>query len=428
MQAAHPVEAAPENIALSRTQQAVLGFCAAVAGFGIPVSTAMQNIGTGLLLMCLICMAPLRRELPRVLREPFPIACLLLYAWLCLATSWADVPWANRLEMLERMRIYLVAPVFIAALRNQAARQIVIASFGVAALLSALISLGLGLTGTPWLNTQPTLDNWPVFRSHTYHDLFIAWTVTGLVAALLFDHITKPRHRWLTILVIVVALIDVYFFVRGRSAQALFPLMLVWVGLRWQARKAVLPALLLLFIALPGLYFGSHQIRGGIDRVQENLADYRQNRIDGNSVGLRIEFATNTLKIIDQAPWLGHGTGSFRANYENLTGFTKETNQERASHNPHNDYLWLWSEGGPMAALLLVGVGAAFLFQIQRLPKWQRLTGEAAVLSMLAGTLFNSFFTDNVSGVGFMVLACALLGGPLWPRTRELAPEGEARA
>jgi O-antigen ligase len=174
-------------------------------------------------------------------------------------------------------------------------------------------------------------------------------------------------------------------------------------------------------ILLPSLYFTSPVIRNGITLALKDMQEHSQGLRGENSLGLRIEFAQNTLEIIRQAPVLGHGTGSFRANYYKLTGFTKEVNGPYASHNPLLDYLWLWSEVGLLGPLSLLGVLAACVLSARKLSRAQSTTLQAIALSILLGTLGNSFFTDNVSGLAFILVACALVAGPWW-----ISPESEA--
>jgi O-antigen ligase len=188
-------------------------------------------------------------------------------------------------------------------------------------------------------------------------------------------------------------------------------MMIALVMLRRWGPRVALPLVLGAALLLPALYLLSPVIRGGTEQALGNLHELSQGQRGENSLGLRVEFAHNTLKIIEQAPVLGHGTGSFRANYDG----------GRASHNPHNDFLWLWSEVGLLGPLGLLAVLAALVLSARELSKAQSTTVQAVALSMLIGTLGNSFFTDNVSGLGFLVIACALIAGPWWQ-----APASEA--
>lgn len=391
----------------------------AFAGLAIPTSTAAQNISTLALLLCWLGIGPLRAQLSAVLRLPLVRACLAFYLLLMVGTLWAEVDWSARLQMLNRMRAYLLAPVFVACLMHHKARAGLIMGFCAGVALSVAVSMGLAATGLAIMEATP--GNYPSFRTHTEHNLFIAWMVVALLSALLWGQIQERRLRMAAIVLIALLLFDAFFLVRGRTAQVLLLLMIALVLLRRWGLRAALPMLLGTAILLPALYLTSPVIRNGVTQALSNLEDLSQGQHGENSLGLRVEFAQNTLKIIEEAPILGHGTGSFRANYQSLTGFTKAANGPHASHNPHNDYLWLWSEVGLLGPLGLLAVLAALVASAQKLSKPQGVTAEAVALSMLLGTLGNSFFTDNVSGIGFIVVACALAAGS-WC----LSPRSEA--
>ena len=232
-------EHSANTLNLSNWQNCLLIFCAAFAGLAIPTSTAAQNIGSGLLALCAIFIGPLRRQIAQAARQPFGMACLALFGWLAIATLWSGVAWSDRLEMLEKMRMYLFAPVLLAAMAQRSARQGLLFGFSLGAAISAVISIGLALTQTSWLNTQAEINNWPVFRSHTYHDLFLAWLIIGLSLAILSRKLSRGAVIAASILIVVCAA-DAMLLVRGRSAQVLLLAMLVWLAFRWNWRRALL--------------------------------------------------------------------------------------------------------------------------------------------------------------------------------------------
>lgn len=400
--------------ALSPLQRYTLITSAAFAGFAIPISTAALNIGSLLLLLCWLGVAPLRARTWSALRIPFVQACLALYALLILGTLWAEVDWRSRLDMLNRMRAYLLAPVFLACMTQAVMRRSFIAGFCAGVALSVLMSLGMAASGVTLL--EATAGNYPAFRTHTYHNLFIAWVAAGLLGLLLWNQIDDRRMRLAAILVLVLLLLDAFFLVRGRTAQILLLMMIGLICLRRWGLRAALPIVLCAAVLLPGLYMASPVIREGAQQALRELKNPEQKPGSETSVGLRLEFAANTWKIIEKAPLSGHGTGSFKESYQELTGYTKASHGSRASHNPHNDYMWLWSEVGPLGAVGLLGILLAAALSVRRFSPAQRTTVEAIGLSMLVGTLANSFFTDNVSSLGFITVACTLIAGPWWPK------------
>jgi O-antigen ligase len=393
---------------LSRSQHFVLLVVSGFAGFAIPISTAAQNISSLLLLICWLSMAPLRRQTLRALSLPFVQVCLALYLLMILGTLWSEVDWKSRLDMLNRMRPYILAPIFVACMLPRAGRNGLIIGFCAGVGVSVLVSIGMAVTGHPILNG--TDGNYTAFRTHTYHNLFVGWVIISLFAALLWGKIESRGMRVATIIILIILIFDAMFLVRGRTAQVLIVMMIIWTLWRRWGLRAGLPIIVGAGILLPSLYYMSPVIRLGADLAANDYRSLPQGYEKVTSIGLRSEFARNTLTIIKEAPFIGHGTGSFRQNYQRVTGFTSTTHRERASSNPHNDYLWLCSEVGPLGAIGLFCVLAGMV--AGRREKPQQVAIEAVALSMLMGTMANSFFTDNISGLGFVMIACALVAGP----------------
>jgi O-antigen ligase len=84
----------------------------------------------------------------------------------------------------------------------------------------------------------------------------------------------------------------------------------------------------------------------------------------------------------------------------------------RLSDNPHNDYLLLSVELGIPGGLLLIGLLVAAAWQGRHLLLPWKLTLYSLLFGMGVSTVANSFFTDNTTGLAFVVLSCALLSGP----------------
>jgi O-antigen ligase len=152
----------------------------------------------------------------------------------------------------------------------------------------------------------------------------------------------------------------------------------------------------------------SSVIQQGLSNAQSDLLAYSQGNAN-SSVGVRLEWYKNSFKLIQEHPMLGHGTGSFKNEYARISGIV---DGPLSSNNPHNDYIWLSIELGLLGAVLLLGLLLTAAWQGRHLDLAWRLTLYAMLTGMGVATLANSFFTDNITGLAFILLACALLNGP----------------
>lgn len=124
---------------------------------------------------------------------------------------------------------------------------------------------------------------------------------------------------------------------------------------------------------------------------------FRDNISDRSNLDRRIVFWQNSMDMIADHPVLGVGAGNWRINFPKY-GLSR--NQESGSdfrldqnvyqgithiQRPHNDYLWLWSEAGPLAMLAYFG-----LFVIALIRSWRNLS-HAENTSELAYDLLSIF-------------------------------------
>jgi O-antigen ligase len=393
---------------LNIARQPLLWF-AFLAGFAIPVSTAMQNISAGVLVLFAIFMPEIRQHIANALRQPLIQACLLMYSLFVLGVFWTDSSINDALGMLLKMRAYLLAPLFFAVCTLAPVRQYLLAGFGLGAMITLVLSIGTGLSGVPIL--QGVIGDYSVFRTHTYHSTFVSFFACCIAAYWMAERLPSA-WRWPAAITIALCIFDVFFMVKGRTAQVLLLLLLGLLVVLWQGRRGFFIALIAAAVMGPLLYLGSSSLRTGMSTVQNDVQSYDKGDID-TSVGLRLFFHKVAKDLIKEAPIFGHGTGSYAKNYLKNAG---DSEMRRSFANPHNDYLWLGVELGIVGMLSLVLVLFATAKQAWNTISAERWLGLVLVCSYGVSTLANSFFTDNITGLAYVLLACALLAGSSFQR------------
>jgi O-antigen ligase len=109
----------------------------------------------------------------------------------------------------------------------------------------------------------------------------------------------------------------------------------------------------------------------------------------------RMEFFANTAKLIRRHPFMGTGTGSFRAEYARQVAGT----DDKPTSDPHNEYLHLATQLGiPGAAFFVVLLGVQW-FAASRLQPPERHVGRGVVLTIAVGSLFNSLILSITGGL-----------------------------
>jgi O-antigen ligase len=391
--------------ALLPFQAVLVIFAALLSGIAIPVSTAAQNIGAALLLLSFILTPVLWNELKKACLQPFAMTGLALGGALVLAILWTSASPNEAWGFVLKMRAYYLLPLFLVILSIPKAKNALLLGFAAATLLSVVLSCISAWLNYPMFQAIP--GDWFIFRSHTYHNYFAALLSTALFAGLLTNKFAG-KWKWFALTCIVVLSYDILFLVAGRTGQILYLLMMAMVLLLWNWRWGLLLAGLTVIAGILILPKYSPVIQRGVSNAQADLLAYSHGNAN-SSVGVRLEWYKNSVKLIQEQPLLGHGTGSFKNEYARISGVI---DGPLSSNNPHNDYIWLSIELGLLGAVLLLGLLLSAAWQGRHLDLAWKLTLYAMLFGMGTSTLANSFFTDNITGLAFVLLTCALLNGP----------------
>lgn len=382
----------------------LLYFCAFLLGMAIPISTALQNISIGLVVCLVFLLSPLRQRLRRVVCMPISQVGIFVFCLLLLGCAWSSVPIMDRVNTLLKMRWLVLFPFLLAFFANAKISLFTLLGFVSGVVVSILLSIGLAATGTQWLMSM--VGDWTVFRTHAYHNYFIALLVYGVLVWLTVKK-PAPWIKWAAIATILLSLFDAFVLVQGRSGNVV---MLALIGLwgiqrfHWKRIMMLAVVAILCIPFVPTVIKHIPALHHSIERGSDDLAAYRQGQTE-TSLGLRLEFYKNSLNIIAMKPWLGQGTGAFTDAYRQSTGFSTGV---RASSNPHNDYLKFTVELGLLGLCAIVALILVGWWQAQAYAPLQRQLARGLIFSMALASVANSFFTDNITSAAFVVLLSML--------------------
>ncbi len=141
---------------------------------------------------------------------------------------------------------------------------------------------------------------------------------------------------------------------------------------------------------------------GALGALVWKLSPQVQARVEQALRGdVRITLWQDSLEIVKDAPWFGHGPGSYRYMYPS---YHDKMMANRDPEFAHNDYIHFWAEMG-LAGLVL---GAALWLLIARRAIKVIRGGEnnaspvlmCGLLAMIAGTLAHAFFDFNLNIFG----------------------------
>lgn len=387
----------PQRLRAYSRQGAQWAAVASAAAVTLP--TAWIGLSTAIFLVCWIASGDYAARWARIRQSAFARACLLLFAWLVLSALWSPLAWPEALRGWWPYRKLLILVLMLSILDDPRWGWRMLYAFlaGFAGLL--LISYGQGLGWLP-LNR---LRNPSAYTSHIVYSLMLAfasWTCLWLYGR------TQGRQRWLWASYAALALVNLFFINTGRTGQAIFLALLAWhMFQRWRWRGA-LGALVVVSVLSSALFTASPTFRG---RVLEGVADYERQQagLVNTSLAFRLEFWRTTLEIGARHPIIGGGAGSYQIEYAALA-HSRGLQGDRISHNPHSEYLLIWTQAGFVGLLLLLWLGWAQWRETHRLEPPARQLAQGLILAVGLAALFNSTLFDNQDGHFYVLLSAAL--------------------
>jgi O-antigen ligase len=181
--------------------------------------------------------------------------------------------------------------------------------------------------------------------------------------------------------------------------------------LSWDRNKSLIAAGSVLLILVGFAWMNpSNSIFLRSQRMMEEIKawEYGKKASSHSSSGLRLEFYTNTVKIIKENPVWGTGTGGFENAYKQLT----EKTGMNPTDNPHNEYLMMTAQFGFAGLAALLGFflaqwrSAGFLGS-----PGQTVSARGFVLTIVFAAMVSSPLQDNAEGWFFALMSAHLFAG-----------------
>ncbi len=393
---------------------AALGACAVGCAVTAPIGKAPFNLffWSGVL-MFLALAARERGTLATVLRNPFASGGLLLFALYAASVAWSVGPRTLALEQLGSYRVLLMPLCFMPALARPLWRD-----RALAALLITLCVV-LALSWIQWLHPLPfaratleeigreTRDAY-VFTDRIRQNIHLSLLLLWAAGTWLLVRTAPRRLRIACALIAVLCLIDMLWLLKGRTGYALVAGIGTYLlHVRFGAR-GVAAGLALVGAALAALWLGLPVFS---ERLLGSAAEIRAYQETGvsNPTGERIEMWRNSLRMIADAPLLGHGIESYRtlsaAIYE-----AKGRVPMEVYHDPHQEFLYVGVElGAAGLALLLAGLVGLWRAAARFDDQWRWLT-RGMVVAYVAAGLFNCLLNVGWTGYFFGLLLAMFAG------------------
>lgn len=384
---------------ISDNLELVSKICAVATAAAIVLSNTATNILFPLTVVLSLAAGHWRTKLNLITRNPVAIIFLLFYALFIFGSMYSTAASRDVLLMLRKYDKFLFAIFFIPIFTQERWRNYGVNTFLAAIFVMLIMSYLRSYNLLTIFAHNGTVE---VFRQSIEFNFLMAFAAY----LCLLKIINNRRYRMLWLGFLLAIIYTIFFRSIGRSGyfvvlglSGLFCLQkLKWRGLL----MAVLSAAMILAAA----FMFSITFKTRINAIFDDVKVYQQNI--NTSVGLRISFIENSIKLIKKNPILGTGTGSFTHEYAAIG--------QILTSNPHNEYCFIAVQFGAIGLIILFLLFGIPVWYSRFLPEESRFIARGAVLALALGCLANSWLLDTVPGhfyAYFIVLAYAA-----WSRMR----------
>ena len=393
---------------LDRTMLARVADALVVAiAVALPWSTSAVGI---LLVLWLLALIPTLEwaDVRRELLTPAGGLPVLLFLLGVIGMAWADVSWLARWKGLDGFIKLLIIPLLMVQFRRSDGGSRVFAGFLAACV--ALLFASWAVAIWPSLPKGST-DFGVAVKSYIVQSVEFMICAAGL----LYLAVEAAREgRWARLALLLVPALaflqDIFFVATGRTTLAVIPVLVVIYGARRYGAKGFAGAVVAAAVLAAGVWASSPYVRARVDEIL--TAPYIPANIHNITPSEeRFVFWTKSVRIVESAPLIGHGTGSITEMFRRAA-VGKSGLEAEVPTNPHNQTFAVAIQLGLLgvAALWAMWLVHFFLFRGGGFVAW---IGLAIVTQNIVGSLFNSFLFDFTEGwlyvVGFGVAAGMVL-------------------
>ena len=381
-------------------------------GFSIPLSTAADNILIGALVLCWVLSAGFLDKWQTVRDNPVAWLALGLFLLLCIGLLYGERYPGDGLHYLGKYKELPLIALLLPLLRHPQMRRFAVLALATSLVLTLLVSYAIAMGLLPQYAFITVKDLYPrsfypvSFKLSLTHNILMAFG--AFLFALLARHATDYRMRLTWAALALLAVGNVLFMVQGRTGYLILGALLLYFfasAWRW---KGVVIALVLGLVLSAAAYYGSATFRTRIQTAAQEYSAWQPGKRSETSVGERLDWYMNSLRIIREHPFLGVGTGGFTKAYTELVPNSKP----EEARNPHNEYLLITAQLGLTGLALLLGL---FLLQWRQAPRLPTLLetqlARGLVITMMTGCLFNSLLLDHTESLLYAWMSALLYSG-----------------
>jgi O-antigen ligase len=384
---------------------------AVALGFAIPVSVAADGVLVAAFVLTWLASGDFVGKWRTVRGNPAVVAPTALFALLALGTLYGPAPADIAVAQLAKYQDLLLIPMLASVFGDPRFRRRAVWAFLAGMLVTLFLSYLIGLGLFPEGVFRGNAADPTVFRLHVTQNFFMAFAAFAL--ACLARSESNKALRGLLFAAAFLALFNVIFMVQGRTGYLVVAFLLIFFFFERTGWKSVGIGAVALALLIGGAFLGSTSFRDAVNRGITEYSQWQPDRPADTSIGWRLEFYTQTWRMIQERPVAGVGTGGFPLAYGERV---KGTGRVNPGH-PHSEYLLMAAQLGVFGLFGFLALLVSHWSASRRVsPPVDRSLASGLVLAMAAGCLFNTLLLDHSEGLFYCWLCGVLCAGVAPPR------------
>jgi O-antigen ligase len=345
----------------------------------------------------------------RSLRAPSSLAPIVFLAVAVIGMLWADGPWNARLLALGPVAKLFVLPFLLYHFSRSTRAYWVFAAFLISCAL--LLAYSWIVFVAPEWHYKAAQEigaaGVPVRNAIDQNQEFVLCALCLASVAVAAFRTQQPAVAIACGVLAAAFLCNVFFVALARTSLVyIVPLALIF-AVRHFERRTTLLVLAGAAVAAMLVWAGSPYLRSRVAHIAIEYREY-QDTNRPTSTGQRLEYWTQALGWIQEAPVLGHGTGSTKQLFDNAAA-GKQGAWGQKIGNPHNQTLYVAIQWGLLGSIVLYAMWF-FHYRLFRAEGVVARIGLAVVVENVFSSLLNSHLFDFHEG-WLYVIGVGVAGG-----------------
>jgi O-antigen ligase len=391
-----------ERIDMDKTYQ----FLLVILAFLMPLTVAGANIIITVICFLWLFSGNYKSKFYQISNNKLMLASIAFFSLHVVGLAWTeDLSWG--LHIVHKMWYFIgLFPILYTIVRKDYISNYISAFLLAIAITEVFSYLVWFELIEPFKNAS--VSNPTPFMSHISYNPILAFAIYLVLHEIFFNK--KITNLVFSLYSFFAITMTVNMFITGgRAGQVAFFIMLSILIFQILDKQRI-KSLIIILIVIPGVFFSAYQLsdlfQKRVDLVLPEINNY-SNIAKSSSVGLRINFALNSLEVINKHPILGVGTGDFPAEYRKVNQINTPTLPHAT--NPHNMYILILMQLGLVGLFSMLSI---FYYQIKlsynSSNKFIRDVGIALPLMFLVMMLSDSYLLGHYTTLMYIFFSSFL--------------------